>query len=79
MMQVSGICIEHIKNLAQHGYLILINQLIMFTYTLVGKPDLYSYRQTVIRHAMDVGGTRDMLNINYQKMHEAFIDYRYNN
>jgi hypothetical protein len=33
----------------------------MFTYTLVGKPDLFSYRQTVIPHAMDVGGTRDIL------------------
>ena len=39
----------------------------MFTYTLIGKPDLSSYRQTVIPHVMDLGGTRDMLNIDYQK------------
>ena len=35
----------------------------MFTCTLVGKPDLPSYRQTVIPHVMNVGGTRDILNM----------------
>jgi hypothetical protein len=43
-----------------------------------GRPDLFLVPSNGDFHAIDVGGTRDILNIDYQKMHGTFLDYKYN-